>query len=57
VPDSPAAALLTDFGAEADELARLRWQLRQVVTLADDAPALTDQHLRARLLALAETCA
>lgn len=40
--------------AAAEEIRRLRWTLRQVVTLADDAPTITDQQLRNRLLALAE---
>jgi hypothetical protein len=53
VPDSRTAALLDDLGAAAQEIGRLRWTLRQVVTLADDAPGLTDQQLRDRLLALA----
>jgi ribosomal protein L37AE/L43A len=53
-PDSRAAALLTDLGAAAQEIGRLRWILAQVVMLADDAPTLTDEQLRVRLAALAE---
>ncbi|MGH3717640.1 MAG: hypothetical protein ACRDRI_02165 [Pseudonocardiaceae bacterium] len=39
--------------AAAGEIGRLRHTLRQVITLADDAPTLTDQQLRDRLLTLA----
>jgi hypothetical protein len=54
VPDSrTAAALLGDLGAVAQEIGRLRWILRQVVALVDEAVGLTDQELRDRLLALA----
>lgn len=56
VPDSRAAVLLTtDLGAVAREIGRLRWALRQVIALADDAPTITDVELRARLLTLAES--
>jgi hypothetical protein len=55
VPDSRTAALLGDLGAPAQEIGRLRRVLRQVVMLADNAPGLTDEQLRARLLALAVT--
>ncbi|MBV9142836.1 MAG: hypothetical protein JO115_18310 [Pseudonocardiales bacterium] len=41
-----------DLAAAVEEISRLRWALRQVITLADDAPTLTDQQLRGRLLAL-----
>jgi transposase-like protein len=34
------------------EAGRLRWLLRQVVQLADDAPTITDEQLRTRLRAL-----
>ncbi|MGH3833533.1 MAG: hypothetical protein ACRDRS_24375 [Pseudonocardiaceae bacterium] len=44
---------LADLAAAVEEIGRLRWTLRQVITLADDAPQLTDQQLRDRLLALA----
>ena len=58
VPDTRATPVLTtDLGAVAQEIGRLRWVLRQVVVLADDAPALTDEHLRARLASLAHSCA
>ncbi len=36
------------------EIGRLRWLLRQVVQLADDAPQMADVELRTRLLTLAE---
>ncbi|MGH3721459.1 MAG: hypothetical protein ACRDRI_21945 [Pseudonocardiaceae bacterium] len=39
--------------AAAGEIGRLHWALRQVITLADDAPTLTDEQLRDRLLTLA----
>ena len=56
VPDSrTAAALLGDLGAALQEIGRLRWKLAQVVALADDAVGLTDQQLRDRLFALAES--
>ncbi len=54
-PHSRTAAHLTDLRAAVEKLGRLRWTLRQVVTLDDDAPALTDEHLRARLASLAES--
>jgi hypothetical protein len=57
VPDSRAVARLTDPGAAAQEIDRLRWLLRQLCSLADDAPTTADQQLRDRLLALAESCA
>jgi hypothetical protein len=38
-----------------EEIRRLRWTLRQIIALADDAPRLTDRELRARLVALAES--
>ncbi|MGH3807904.1 MAG: hypothetical protein ACRDRU_15025 [Pseudonocardiaceae bacterium] len=44
---------LADLAAAAGEIGRLRHALRQVITLADDAPTITDQQLRDRLLALA----
>jgi hypothetical protein len=34
VPDSRTAALLSDLGAAAQEIGRLRWTLQQVVILA-----------------------
>ena len=57
VPDSRAATLLGDLDAAAQKIGRQRRILRQLVMLADAAPVLTDQYLRARLLALAESCA
>ncbi|MGH3771569.1 MAG: hypothetical protein ACRDRW_09270 [Pseudonocardiaceae bacterium] len=36
-----------------EEIGRLRRALRQVITLADDAPTITDRQLRDRLLTLA----
>jgi hypothetical protein len=54
VPDSRTAAYLVDLVAAAAEIHRLRWTLRQVIALADDAPQLADEQLRARLLVLAD---
>ncbi|MGH3839832.1 MAG: hypothetical protein ACRDS0_00010 [Pseudonocardiaceae bacterium] len=42
-----------DLAMAVEEIGRLRWTLRQVVQLAGDAPTITDQQLRARLVALA----
>lgn len=56
-PDSRAAALLTDLGATAQEIGRLRRTLRQLCTLADQAPTITNEQLRDRLTALADSCA
>ncbi|MGH3773692.1 MAG: hypothetical protein ACRDRW_20250 [Pseudonocardiaceae bacterium] len=36
-----------------EEIGRLRWTLRQVITLADDALTITERQLRDRLLTLA----
>ncbi|MGH4012214.1 MAG: hypothetical protein ACRDTH_29315 [Pseudonocardiaceae bacterium] len=44
-------------GDYAEEVGRLHWTLQRVIALADDADKLTDQQLRTRLLALAESCA
>jgi hypothetical protein len=55
VPDSRTAALLGNLGAAAEEIGRLRWILRQIIALANDAPQLSDVELRTRLLALAES--
>jgi len=49
----PPPAHLADRAAAVEEISRLRTTLRQVITLADDAPTLTDQQLRDRLLTLA----
>ncbi len=48
---------LSDLTATADEIGRLHWTLRQIITLADDAPQLPDRELRARLLTLAAQAA
>jgi hypothetical protein len=48
----PHAALLDNLGA-AEEIGRLRWTLRQVIALVDDAPTITDEQLRTRLVVLA----
>ena len=53
-PNLPRPAYLADLGAAAEEIGRLRWALRQVIALADEATALTDAQLRQRLLALAD---
>lgn len=42
-----------DLAATAHEIHRLRRTLRQIITLADDAPELADPELRDRLLTLA----
>jgi hypothetical protein len=47
------AAYFEQLAATVEEIGRLRWLLRQVVILADDAPGLPDAQLRDRLLALA----
>lgn len=47
-------AYLADLVAAAEEIRRRRWALRQVIALADDAPTITDDELRDRLLALAD---
>jgi ribosomal protein L37AE/L43A len=41
-----------DLAAAIGEISRLRWTLVQVITLADDAPTITDEQLRTRLRAL-----
>jgi hypothetical protein len=46
--------VLADLGAAAEEIGRLRWALRQVIALAEDARGLTNAQLRDRLLALAD---
>jgi hypothetical protein len=55
VPDSHTAALVGDLGAAAQGINRLRWVLRQIIALADAAPTITNEQLRERLLALAES--
>jgi hypothetical protein len=37
-----------------EEIERLRWALSQIIALADEAPGLTDEQLRERLLALVD---
>jgi hypothetical protein len=51
------ADYLNGLAAAAQDVQRLRWLLRQIVTLADCAPGLTDEHLRTRLTSLAESYA
>jgi hypothetical protein len=55
-PTSDRPAYFDQLTATVEEIRRLRWTLRQVCALADDAPTITDQQLRDRLLALA-SCA
>ena len=45
---------LDQLTATVEERGRSRWMLGQLITLADDAPALTDAQLRDRLLVLAD---
>lgn len=52
VNPKPGPAYFDQLGAAVEEIGRLRWKLAQVVALADEAVALTDQQLRHRLLAL-----
>jgi hypothetical protein len=47
-------AYFEQLAATVEEIGRLRWLLRQVITLADDAPGLSDEQLRDRLTALAD---
>ena len=49
-----SAAYFGQLAATVEEIGRLRWLLRQVITLADDAPGLSDEQLRNRLTALAD---
>ena len=46
-----------DLAATAEEVRRLRWTLREIITLATDAPQLVDVELRTRLLTLASEAA
>jgi hypothetical protein len=48
------ATYFAQLAATVEEIGRLRWLLRQVVRLADDAPGLSDEQLRDRLAALAD---
>jgi transposase-like protein len=52
--DSRTATLVGDLGAAVREIGRLRWLQRQIITLADTAPGLTDEQLRTGLLNLAD---
>lgn len=53
-PNGDRPTYFAQLAATVEECGRLRWALSQVVTLADDAPRLTDAQLRDRLLALAD---
>jgi len=53
-PTSDPLAYFDQLAATVEERGRLRWMLGQVISLADDAPGLTDAQLRDRLLALAD---
>jgi hypothetical protein len=53
-PTSDPLAYLDQLTATVEELGRSRWMLRQVISLANDAPGLTDAQLRDRLVALAD---
>ena len=53
-PTSDRLAYFDQLAATVEERGRSRWMLGQVITLADDAPGLTDAQLRDRLLALAD---
>ena len=48
-----SAAYFGQLAATVEEIGRLRWLLRQVITLADDAPGLSDEQWD-RLTALAD---
>jgi hypothetical protein len=47
-------AYLDQLTATVEERGLSRWMLGQVISLANDAPGLTDAQLRDRLLALAD---
>lgn len=53
-PTSDRPVYFDQLAATVEERGRLRWMLGQVISLADDAPGLTDAQLGDRLLALAE---
>jgi hypothetical protein len=53
-PTSDPLAYLDQLTAMVEERRRSRWMLGQVISLADDAPGLTDAQLRDRLLVLAD---
>jgi ribosomal protein L37AE/L43A len=49
------SAYLADLVAAVEEIGRLRWALRQIIALAEQAPTITDElELRTRLVALAD---
>jgi hypothetical protein len=57
ITSTPRPAYLIDLCAAVEEIGRLRWRLAaQIVALADAAPTITNEQLRDRLLALAESC-
>ena len=53
-PTSDPLVYLDQLTATVEKRGRLRWMLGQILTLADDAPGLTDAQLRDRLLVLAD---
>ena len=53
-PTSDPLAYLDQLTATVEERGRSRWILGQVISLANDAPGLTDAQLRDRLLVLAD---
>jgi len=42
----PSATYFADLAAAVEEIGWLRWALRRVCALADDAPPIIDQELR-----------
>ena len=53
-PTSDPLAYFDQLTATVEELGRSRWILGKILSLADDAPGLTDAQLRDRLLVLAD---
>jgi hypothetical protein len=53
-PTSDRPGYFDELTATVGERGWSRWMLGQVITLADDAPGLTDAQLRDRLLALTD---
>ena len=53
-PTSDRPGYFDELTATVEERGRSRWMLGQVISLADDAPGLTDAQLRDRLVALAD---
>ena len=53
-PTNDRPGYFDELVATVEERGRSRWILGQVISLADDAPGLTDAQLRDRLLALAD---